>query len=101
MSNPKDIFESNWIPIINSILFLSFCYLAYDKTTDFIIACLGGTFIISIFLSLRGRFYGFGKVYVRWASFPVVICLILGFLLGTGLIWWILGMFGIFGYEPN
>jgi hypothetical protein len=85
----------------NSVLFLVFCYLAYSRTTDFILACIGGTFILSIVLALRGKFYGFGKVYVRWAAFPVTICLIIGFLFATGLIWLILGLFGIFGYEPN
>lgn len=31
--------------------------------------------------------YGFDKTYVRWVSLPAVICLLLGVLFGTGLVW--------------
>ena len=101
MSNSGNIFQSKWIPIANTLIFALFCYLAYRKSTDFRMLWIAGTIVLSFILSLRGKFYRLGKGYVRWASFPIGICVLIGFLLGTGLIWWILGLFGIFGYEPN
>ncbi len=91
-----------YTPILNSLLFLLFIYLAYAYYgIDKLIPYLLFSILVTLVLVILGMAKRLGRMYVFISLLPLLISLTVVFLLFTGIGWWILMFFGFHGPTPN